>query len=1185
MLATCLFVATFSLPGHAQSVTNLTSGAAPYADLATAVAQASAGDELEIDGTLTSGATIDRDLRLIGAAGGAEISAQDGPVLTLAQLVELEIVGVDLQASGPWRVIVAIEGGNVLNIQDAELRAGGVKVGSRGGLIEVTDSFGMELTDVVLRGTAGVDLADEGGAVAIDGTGPLTLADVTFTDVSAEGNGGAIWSFGMPVTCLRCLFNHTHGAFGGAIFAGGADLTIRDSRFCATSGSLGGAIFASSDTNIRASLFTETEASTNGGAIYANAGNWRIQNNTFLGVEVGAVHDDAATVASYGNQLEVRNSLFVSSSARALDVLGTTLPAQLTYNWFTDNLDEADVALDATNTTGTDPQLVRWTPDQDCSDDQPWPIAIVSPLIDAGDPALFDPDGSVSDIGAFGGPDAGGVPWLDGDGDGLRYLEDCDDTDATILGEQPFWPDCDADGQGQPTGAVVSCFAPTITPIGCDPAIAGWTSGLLGNADCDDTDPLVYPGAPELCDAIDQNCDGDAYAGAVDATAWFLDLDGDGFGDRAFSDCGGRVPGWVMQGGDCNDNDDTVYPDAPDECGDGIDQDCSGTDGTPNAVVDWYPDADGDGFGDPTQPPLEACVPGSLSGYAPNAEDCDDTDASIRPSAPEICDGRDNDCNGTIDDAVGSRTWFADIDGDGIGTEEVSVDGRCAPEGSWALIAGDCNDDNPSVATCGCGGCASLAATPVAGWVTVLGLLAVLGRRRSPALLVAWGLGSTASAQTLDNGDLEAAYTPGEVPNAAPISVPGWRFGDGADPLVEAQVAAVGAPVYCVDVLTKESPSNLDSGGLFRHFAHAEALNALPAFETNEWLSTTVRDLDPNAAYRVRFEVSMVRHLGQQPGFWRVSFGPDTLDAPVVVRAKENPGQQDWWVQTLDPFVVGSAEAELRFEAVAVNTANPTDTPPNDCDVEAIDGLTQLLIDGIRIIPDSDGDGIFDDEDPCPERGAPDDHDLDGLLDALETPEGYGTDPCNPDTDQDGLTDGEEIALAAEGNGICPDPNQTSSDDDDLSDGEEYAPDPPIVIELLNCPDATTTSVAREVVSDPCTDHSDLDGLPDDYERHTLGTDPSMEDTDGDGIWDHEDPDPLDCAPSWDATDPTITTEELKEGCDAGCDSCCKEYLWRARSGSCGCATPASAWSLIGPTLIVLGALARRRLLLIGAGP
>ena len=104
--------------------------------------------------------------------------------------------------------------------------------------------------------------------------------------------------------------------------------------------------------------------------------------------------------------------------------------------------------------------------------------------------------------------------------------------------------------------------------------------------------------------------------------------------------------GYTENQGDCNDSNDSIYPGADEICGDGIDQDCSGSDLTcPNAPTSWYKDNDNDGYGDPASSIESDTLP---SGYVANKTDCNDNDASTHPGATEICgDGIDQDCNGS----------------------------------------------------------------------------------------------------------------------------------------------------------------------------------------------------------------------------------------------------------------------------------------------------------------------------------------------------------------------------------------------------------------------------------------------------------------------------------------------------------------------------------------------------------
>ncbi len=189
--------------------------------------------------------------------------------------------------------------------------------------------------------------------------------------------------------------------------------------------------------------------------------------------------------------------------------------------------------------------------------------------------------------------DTGGV---DQDQDGFAVSEgDCDDHDAAISPVAPEYcnglddncngsvdevgavdgakwsPDGDEDGFGSsaPEDAVRACASP---------------EGFLEDAsDCDDADADISPDAEEVCDAVDNNCDGQVDEGLSDGSTWYADGDGDGFGDpnAAVHPCETPASGYVTDNTDCNDLQDVVNPGAEDTPGNGIDEDCDGADAVP----------------------------------------------------------------------------------------------------------------------------------------------------------------------------------------------------------------------------------------------------------------------------------------------------------------------------------------------------------------------------------------------------------------------------------------------------------------------------------------------------------------------------------------------------------------------------------------------------------------------------
>ncbi|MFH1463196.1 MAG: putative metal-binding motif-containing protein [Pseudomonadota bacterium] len=316
--------------------------------------------------------------------------------------------------------------------------------------------------------------------------------------------------------------------------------------------------------------------------------------------------------------------------------------------------------------------------------------------------ACTQPSGSAADPGDCDDGSAAVYPGASEHCDGVD--EDCDgSTDEGAVDAGTWYPDVDSDGYGDPSGAVVACTQPsgTVSAGGdCDDASAAvhpgatehcdgvdedcdgsiddgavglgtWYSdadgdgfGDLGGAvtactqpsgtvstgtDCDDGDAAVYPGATEHCDGVDEDCDGSVDEGAVDASTWYPDADADGFGTASGGVVACSPPSATSPSStDCDDGDASIHPGALEHC-DGVDEDCDGlVDESAFGAPTWYPDADGDGYGASTGS-VRACS--APSGYVTTSTDCADTDATVHPGATEICNGTDDDCDGTTDRA------------------------------------------------------------------------------------------------------------------------------------------------------------------------------------------------------------------------------------------------------------------------------------------------------------------------------------------------------------------------------------------------------------------------------------------------------------------------------------------------------------------------------------------------------
>ena len=216
--------------------------------------------------------------------------------------------------------------------------------------------------------------------------------------------------------------------------------------------------------------------------------------------------------------------------------------------------------------------------------------------------------------------------------------DDCDgltDEDATFA---TWYADADGDSYGNPFVSQSTCN--------------GVPTGYVADGhDCNDANANVNPGMTEICaNGIDDNCDGQVDENCTVYT-YYADADGDTYGNPASSiTSNSSTPpaGYVVDNTDCNDNNAAIHPGATEQCN-GIDDNCDGLVDNGITYTTYYPDADGDGYGSSLSSGTSMCSnPGA--GYSTNNTDCNDANAAVNPGAYDVCNGIDDNCNGTIDE-------------------------------------------------------------------------------------------------------------------------------------------------------------------------------------------------------------------------------------------------------------------------------------------------------------------------------------------------------------------------------------------------------------------------------------------------------------------------------------------------------------------------------------------------------
>ena len=453
----------------------------------------------------------------------------------------------------------------------------GNQAGGGGGALY---SYGadVDVARIELEGNA----ATHGGALCLLGGGGSGLAvqvgESSFEDNSASQHGGGLYLDGLASATVEDsqFSGNMAGSWGGGLFllsidsAQLASLGLWENQALA-----GGGLYAASlggGSSWELELGGNAATSEGGGAVYsAPSGEHPLKNLRFIensapvgaGLLLSADESGAHGVSNLdvvGNQgdgiwlasapaTSIVNVVAASNSGTGIGSDAAEHQATLAYNDCWDNGEdwggELPDQIGVAGNISVDPLYADFVADGSWADSLL--LTSYSPVRDAGDPDLADLDGSRSDMGSYGGPEA-----ADGDADGdgvLRSESDCDDSEASAYpGAEEVWydgvdQDCDGSDDYDRDG-----------------------DGVPYPEDCEDEDPEIHPGAkdPEG-DGVDQDCDGaDGLAsgdtGDTGRPHDDDDYDGDGYSPPE----------------DCNDMEYAANPGLAERCDDGFDNDCDG---------------------------------------------------------------------------------------------------------------------------------------------------------------------------------------------------------------------------------------------------------------------------------------------------------------------------------------------------------------------------------------------------------------------------------------------------------------------------------------------------------------------------------------------------------------------------------------------------------------------------------
>ncbi len=645
---------------------------------------------------------------------------------------------------------------------------------------------------------------------------------------------------------------------------------------------------------------------------------------------------------------------------------------------------------------------------------------------DSGEALSSETSGDCDDTSSSINPAATEV--CDGDDNDCDGLTDSADSSVDTSSGGTYYDDDDGDGYGDPADRTSSCDAPT-----------GYVSN---DDDCNDTSAAISPADTEITgDGVDSNCDGSetCYADAdndlyrTTTTVSSTDSDCNDSGEALSSDTSG----------DCNDSSSSINPGATETTGDGTDSNCDG-------LETCYADVDNDSYrtsSTVSSTDSDCSDPGEALS-SESSGDCDDADSAINPAASEVCDGDDNDCDGLTDsadssvDADSESTYYGDDDGDGYGDPGTTTTSCDLPSG-YAASDDDCDDSDGDIHP----GAIEAAGDGVDSDCDDAELCYADGDDDGYRTT-----STTASSDTdcSDAGEALGSDTSGDCDDADDSIYPGAPDpdydgidqdcsgytndvdNDGHDAIAaggddcddDDDTVYAGAPDAWYDGVDSDCAGDSDydadvdgqDSDLYGGADCDDADNSVYTGASDAWYDGVDSDCAGDSDYDADLD-------GQDSDLYG---GADCDDADDSIYA----GASDAWYDGVDGDCAGNSDYDADLDGQDSDLYGGADC--DDADVTVYPGAPELEdgldndCDGYDELYDGDQDGLTDLDET--ELGTdPDDADTDDdtVTDGDEVLEA-GTDPLDPDSDSGGLDDGSEIGRGS-------DPNDASDDNFPLS--------------------------------------------------------------------------------------------------------------------------------------------------------